>query len=175
MNIFASYPCPVASARVLDDRRVIKLTTESVQMLCTALRFWGARKGKDGTQLYRDSQPNHPCNVWVRESGANFVWLHAHAQELSHQYSWRFHKGTHAAWARALDWDLLGLMRKYSPKGFAGLPLTPFANCASNLALGVSFRHEKDVHLAYRKYLARRWALDTQPPKCSILTLVDTI
>lgn len=168
MNIFASYACPVRSARVLDDRRVIKLTTESVQMLCTALRGWGAVKGKDGTELYRASHVNHPCNVWLRMSRANFHWLYCHAQELNAQYVWRFKKEhPHAAWYQALRWDLQALADEYMPISVKKAKATPFVNCASNLELGISFRNESDTHAAYRKYLGRRWQTDSSPPRCT--------
>lgn len=42
---------------------------------------------------------------------------------------------------------------------------TPFANCAANASLGISFKHVQDVRLAYRLYLDERWKLDKLPPR----------
>jgi malate/lactate dehydrogenase len=37
MNIFATSPCPIQSAKALDDKRIVKMCSESLQLLVTAL------------------------------------------------------------------------------------------------------------------------------------------
>jgi hypothetical protein len=49
---------------------------------------------------------------------------------------------------------------KYIPNG----NLTPFANCAANKSIGVSYKHIKDTTLAYQLYLNDRWDNDKRNP-----------
>lgn len=166
MNIFVSYPCPVKSAVVLDDLRLFKLLIEQAQLLCTALRIWGATHGVDGVALYGSTHANHPCSVWVRASKENWIWTYRHFRALTREYTRRTGK-VHGVWLKAQGWDLPKVFRQVVPKDLSD-ELTPFANCAANSSLGLDFKHEKDVHVAYRRYLTARWKRDKRPPKCSV-------
>lgn len=166
MNIFVSYECPIRSARVLDDVRLNKMVLELAQMLCTALRSWGATHGVDGVDLYRSTHANHPCNVWVREADGNWAWSYMHFKALAEEYNRRTGK-VHGVWTKAKGWRLPAMFKQVRPKKLK-VGRTPFANCAANSAIDLSFKHEKDVHVAYRKYLRARWRRDTRPPKCSV-------
>lgn len=165
MNIFASFQDPERSARYLDDQRVVKMMTESVQMLCTTLHV----VGQGSLDLHKPEQPNHPCTKWVREGIENFEWLYEHALALQDEWRLRWdHNKDHksiAVFNRAKAYR----RRKVLPPG-----CTPFVNCAANSTLGISFKHVKNTNLAYRLYLDARWKLQQQEyprtrlPVCSL-------
>jgi hypothetical protein len=172
MNIFATFPCPEKSAIFLDDKRVNKMILESAQMLFTAIYYHIYKlveeEGKkvfyvkdpfdDGwIRGYKPTHVNHPCNVWVRETRKNYMWLCSHFQCLITDNFENRYKTLHKA-SKFLP--LFTHYRKVIPDG----PLTPFANCAANDSKGVSFKHIEDVHLAYRKYLHARWETDKLRP-----------
>ena len=86
MNIFildenvercASYHC---------DQHVVKMTLESVQLLCTALN----KKGF--VTPYKSTHSKHPCVLWVEESQDNFQWLTALTYALNTEYRYRYDK-----------------------------------------------------------------------------------
>jgi len=154
MNIFVSDPCPIKSAQNLDDKRVIKMTLESAQMLCTALHEHNLSQHA----RYKPTHKNHPCNVWVRKNKQNNFWLVSHFEALADEYSFRMGK-IHKSYKDC-----------YSDLVFGGnhLPdgnLTPFPNCAARKDINIDYKHVSDVHEAYRKYLTDRWATDKIPPK----------
>lgn len=84
MNIFASYECPIESAKAMCDKHVIKQILESAQMLCTAHTVL------DGVQKkYKPTHSNHTCSIFVRQSKENYNWLYRHLQALCEEYSYR--------------------------------------------------------------------------------------
>lgn len=150
MNIFATSECAIESAKALDDKRVVKMVLESAQMLCTAINELG------GSAPYKSTHKNHPSNVWVRKSRANFFWLHRHFIALCNEYTARYNK-THKC---SQYIGMLESLSVYIPDG----ELTPFANCAANAEKGISYKHVEDVCLAYKLYLADRWETDARTP-----------
>lgn len=151
MNIFVTSYCPVESAQYLDDKRVIKMTTESAQMLSTAVRSYGV----DQPDLYKMTHVNHPCSVWARISRANYRWLLSHFKALCNEYTKRYGK-THKS---ERLYPVLSRCSVYIDDGL----LTEFANCAANKTLQLSFKH-LEVTEAYREYLKVRWQHDKRPP-----------
>lgn len=163
MNIFATDLSPKRAALALDSQRVIKLILESGQMLSTAIQVehpdYAFVNG-----LYRMAHKNHPCSIWARETEANYLWLCDHMDHLADLYK-RAYKRTHSTSRLS---DALRSASQFIPPG----ELTPFANCAQNLGLGVTYAHVKDPVQAYRKYLLRRYELQGEvfyklhtPPK----------
>lgn len=150
MNIFVTSSCPTEAAKVLDDKRVVKMVLETAQMLSTAINESG------GKAPYRSTHVNHPCNVWARTSQANFMWLWEHGKALAAEYVARYGK-THKS-EPILDEILDGV--SWIDPG----ELTPFANCARNKDLGLDFTDITDIHLAYTTYLSHRWDLDKREP-----------
>lgn len=45
-----------------------------------------------GENGYRPCHVNHPCNVWLRESGGNYRWLCYLAIALCREYTYRYNK-----------------------------------------------------------------------------------
>lgn len=120
MNIFALYKCPLKSAQHMIDKHVVKMPTESCQMLHTnALHYqFVCEKGfeptlrqlKDyhaeiGSELMKPAMLNHPSTIWARESPANARWLYAHSMALCGEYTGRYNK-THGSEQRILDTPL---------------------------------------------------------------------
>lgn len=152
MNIFVTSECPVECAKFLDDRRCIKMVLETAQLLCTAINMRGLTSAP-----YKSTHINHPCSVWARESVGNYHWLVEHFEALCAEYTERYGKVHKCAQYKSLFRS-------------AKFPLTmkqertKFANCSANKALGVSFKHVKDVTSAYQQYLNVRWDNDKLCP-----------
>jgi hypothetical protein len=179
MNVFATYECPIKSAKYLDLKRRNKMILETAQMTCTAIyehapelfhkaeyspiKFVKKKLVKpkrtkyayyiNRQRMYAPTHKNHPSNVWLRQTKSNFKWAIQHAKELNNLI-----KNDHKSM------EIIKLCENYCdiiPEG----KLTPFANCAANKEKGVSYKHLKDTHLAYRKYLRDRWQNDKIKPK----------
>lgn len=80
MNIFYLDENPKIAASYMVDRHIIKMGLESVQMMCTAHRILDVDENHD--HLYKKCHDNHKCNVWLRQSHENYMWLWEHAQEI---------------------------------------------------------------------------------------------
>lgn len=154
MNIFVTDPCPRQCAKYLDDKRVIKLISESVQMLVTALRA----NGVDQSELpCKPSHQQHPVNIWVRSSRSNYNWLLEHTKALLAEKLKRYPDNKQHVYATAIP-----VLEKYAAV-LGDIGLTKFANCAANKMLGIDYKHVSDVHTAYQMYLSDRWEHDAKP------------
>lgn len=99
MNIFALYANSNKAARHQCDKHVVKMPTETFQMLGSALLRHGADASdmpltKKGTPL-KGGYPNHPSTRWAGDSFENFVWLAAHGLALCNEYSARYEGREH--------------------------------------------------------------------------------
>lgn len=155
MNIFASSPCPIQSAKFLDSKRVTKMVLESAQLLSAALLL----NGYTGSDVYKISHKNHPSSVWTRSTRGNYKWLLAHFKALCEEYTARYgktHKSSELMPIFQANIDLI-------PDG----ELQPFSNNARNLEKGVDFTNTLDTCMAYQLYLASRWETDKREPTWS--------
>lgn len=88
MNIFYLSIHPHTAAQQLHDKHVVKMILESAQMLST---YYHHTKQDIPLylkkQLLKPTHQNHPCNVWLRSSEWNVLWLLEHAKELSALYT----------------------------------------------------------------------------------------
>lgn len=150
MNIFCTSSCPIESAKLLDDKRKVKMCLESTQMLCTALNVNGIHTP------YKTGHLNHPCTIWTRASQQNWLWLWQHAMALADEYE-RIYGKVHACVK-----VLLEIKDKYTV--LPNIGLTPFANCARSKERGIDYTMEHDVYSAYKKYLNDRWDTDKRDP-----------
>jgi len=139
MNIFVSSPCPIQSAKYLDNRRVIKMCLESLQLLSTAINYYG------GDGPYKSTHENHPCTLWVKESRTNAKWLLTHMKALCNEYTNRY--GKHHKCESYLE-SIASAIEIIPDKG-----QTPFKNCTD-------FKHIDDVHQAYMLALNDKWEKD---------------
>jgi hypothetical protein len=139
MNIFVLNDNPRLAARAHADRHVIKMITETAQMLSTALHLTGA----PAQQLYQPTHANHPCSRWVRHTRGNYLWACDLLSWLLGEYDHRFGKPGAFRRARALlPWFVRWAER--IPDGLR----TPFAQ-----AMPEQFRGPDAVE-AYRRYYA---------------------
>ena len=94
MNIFAVHADPGVAARSLPDKLVVKMPTESLQLLTPwAYNAHGAYTQKpDGTNYGIKGFSHHPCAKWLYESPANVHWLIEHAFGMADEYWQRYNK-----------------------------------------------------------------------------------
>lgn len=120
MNIFALHKTPKIAAQSHCDQHVVKMITESVQMLSTAHHVLNQRPSPD---LYEVTHINHPANLWIRKTSGNYYWLLELATELIHEYDYRFGKPNKYDRAR----DLIEGPLSRSPFYFEERRVTRFA------------------------------------------------
>ena len=117
MNIFALSDDPVESAHQMLDKHIIKMPTETCQMLHTNIVYmhYIHHYGKEpqlkdlkafhqatGSKLMKPAMLNHPSTIWARQSRENFDWLYEHGLALCQEYTHRYDK-SHGSFDRILD------------------------------------------------------------------------
>ena len=117
MNIFTLSKDPEESAHQLLDKHIVKMPTETCQMLHTNILYMAYRQTNDkepqlkdlkafhvacGSKLMKPAMLNHPSTIWARQSKQNFAWLYLHGVALCQEYSHRYDK-THGSLNRILD------------------------------------------------------------------------
>ena len=124
MNIFVLDKDPVIAAQMMCDKHIPKMVVESLQMMASALRRYGATDDQmplsEAGNPIKGGYKNHPCTVWAGDSRPNFLWLAEHGLALCSEYTLRYgkvHKCQHKIESMVL---LCGLV----PNGV----LTPFAH-----------------------------------------------
>lgn len=132
----------VRSAQSLDNMRTVKMITESVQLLSTALTVNGI-KGP-----YRTFNPKHPSCLWTAESSQNFFNLMEHTNALIKEYFKRFGAKSHAAHIAFKQCHHL-FMHNY--KQFPTDIETPF-----RMAIPENYKDSSDVVGSYRKFYASK-------------------
>lgn len=73
----------------LEDRHVVKMMTETAQILSTVLQV---QKCVVDSRLCRPTHSAHPCVVWAGRSRGNFRWTLAHGRALAAEYQRRYGK-----------------------------------------------------------------------------------
>lgn len=98
MNIFAVHPDPEMAAQMLPDKHVVKMPTETAQMLAVicgpAYKNIGTIPKKDGTPYRNDVKSiiSHPCTKWAAKNNSNLIWLVQHGIALCEEYTFRYDK-----------------------------------------------------------------------------------
>jgi len=121
VNIFALSKNPAEAAQQMLDKHVVKMPTETCQMLHTnALYFhyvsiYGVKPTLAdlkkfhthiNSKLMKPAMLNHPSTIWARQSKHNTDWLIRHGLALCEEYTLRYGK-THGSYERILVvWDL---------------------------------------------------------------------
>jgi hypothetical protein len=154
VNIFASSPCPEASAATLADRHVVKMILETAQILSTAIERHVDPADFANFDGYKPTHRNHPCTLWAGDTRANFDWTVRHGLALGAEYTRRFSKvhKSQAVIERAWLW------RDRIPVG----ALTDFAQAMPDVHRG------PDPHSAYQRYLRAKyndWRAAGRPPR----------
>lgn len=86
MNIFILDKDPKLAAQQQCDKHVVKMCSESAQMLSTA--HWAT----GSSAPWKSTHEGHPCTLWVQESASNYEWLLIHGLELCYEYTKRYDK-----------------------------------------------------------------------------------
>ena len=107
MNIFALLRNPFTSVLQMIDKHIVKMPTESCQMLHTndlfnefVLRFGyepSLAKLKEyheesNSILMKPAMLNHPSTIWARQNIDNTMWLYHHALAMCDEYTHRYGK-----------------------------------------------------------------------------------
>ena len=142
MNVFACHVDPAVSATWLADQHVIKMVTETAQILSTAL----AVGGRQVAGLYKPTHVHHPCVLAASVDSAYFGWTALHGLALGAEYTTRFGKvhGALGVIQVALDAAGLDSAGVYQPSTF---PLAMPDVCK-----------RLNPHDAYREYLRTKYA-----------------
>lgn len=115
MQIFALDKDPVVSAQLHCDKHVIKMITESCQIISTVLKLEGIDVPD---YFYKVTHKNHPAMKWVSESRANLKWLCELAKALIVEYELRYKKsGKYVNARKIISWceDNLDLSGELTP------------------------------------------------------------
>ena len=117
MNIFALSRNPVEAAQQMLDKHIIKMPTETCQMLHTNILYMQYVKEHDKepqlkdlkafhlateSKLMKPAMLNHPSTIWARQTYANWNWLYEHGLALCDEYTYRYEK-KHGTLQRILD------------------------------------------------------------------------
>jgi hypothetical protein len=98
VNIFAVNDDPRLAACDLPDKLVVKMPTESLQLLTP----WAFNAHEhfivkpDGTNYGTKGFAHHPCAKWLYEHPSNVAWLITHGLSMCAEYTRRYNK-THGA------------------------------------------------------------------------------
>lgn len=84
MNIFFVDEDPVKAAQALCDKHVVKMSLESVQLICTTAHVLGF------SAKYKPTHKNHPCSLWILQGRDNLAWLISHTYALFTEYTLRY-------------------------------------------------------------------------------------
>ena len=134
MNIFVLDLDARQAARYLCDKHVVKMVTESAQLLSTVAHVYKYA----APRLYRPTHAKHPCTLWAQQSKDNCLWLWEHADEMCLEYTRRYGRLHGAA-------EIISNCREL-PKECPDIGKTAFA-----LAMPEQYKTEDAVR-SYRRY-----------------------
>ena len=135
MNRFVVHENPITAAEMLCDQHILKMPTEEIQMLVSALLSNGAPPilmplTKSTGKPHKGGYKNHPATVWTGKTRDNFFWAVKHCKSLCEQFKMRYGKEHFAekqlAWIMSCTIDDKHLYY-FIPKG----KMTPFPRCVN--------------------------------------------
>ena len=140
MNIFILDHDPTNCVIQYPDQHVVKMITESAQMLSTNLRLNDIEVG------YRITHPNHPCTKWARASFSNMLWLSELVEVMHREWQYRYgHTHNH----RAFD-----VYRELPMLDIPDHGLTPFVQCVEDYC-----KCDDPIEAYRRFYIYEKWHL----------------
>ena len=167
MQIFQPFECPEQCAECLDDKRVVKMMTESAQILSTA-----ARLHRCTSVPYKSYQPGRKLIKWAAASNSNYLWLTEHFRCLVRQYQFRYPKG---GMKGSHDHPYVKSFLQASRFIPAG-PMTP--RVFDSTAIEQRTAEILGVHLSYKALLLLKWVVqDKRVPTRfgNIITTSDAV
>jgi len=173
MNIFALDKDPEISAQQLLDKHVVKMPTETCQMIHTNIMYMDymlsnpdkepslaelkAYHKKKKSTLMKPAMLNHPSTIWARQSIANLTWLYQHGKALCEEYEYRYNK-THGSYNRIVS----GFRKRTIHYSFPQQGLTPVTIAMDDMyRIENTFDDEWDFVIeSYRHYyLEGKWRI----------------
>lgn len=138
MNIFVTSFNPIEAAEHLDDKRLVKMTLETAQILSTI-----------SGGPYKPTHVNHPCVVWARTTPFALNWLTLYLRSLGNEYTCRYRK-RHAC----MDlWENFAKLHPFT------LDLPEYwMLCPPSVEV-------KDPRPHYHTILNEKWLNDKRPPR----------
>ena len=94
MNIFVLDQNIDKSVEYYFDKHVVKMVTESAQLLSSAVRMSGIDAG------YKLTHKNHPCAIWARESLSNWQYLLELTRAMNDEYRYRLRNNTPVSFSK---------------------------------------------------------------------------
>lgn len=98
MNIFVLHEDPRIAAQMACDQHVVKMPTETAQMLSIVWQDQPVRPHL----VYAPTKLHvkHPCTLWIGASTGNYAWAVEHGIALCEEHGYRYPDNpVHAAWA----------------------------------------------------------------------------
>lgn len=94
MNLFVLDPDPKLSAIYHTDRHIVKMPTETAQMISFVYHDKDLWNGEipDFIMGFSKTHYKHPCSIWIRESLSNFLYACKLGLELYQEYQFRYQK-----------------------------------------------------------------------------------
>lgn len=90
MNIFYVESSPQRAAQALCDKHVNKMTTETAQMLSTAVHRHLSRPNTSVLPyIYRPAYHHHPSTVWVGDNLSQYIWTYQLHKALLDEFNFR--------------------------------------------------------------------------------------
>lgn len=133
MNIFVLDEDPRQCAIWTCDKHVVKMVTETAQLLCSTYYFTGEQEKSP----YGLAYGNHPCAKWAREGLGNWIWLRVLGLQLYREFRYRY-GDSHAAGE---------VIKKLVTPNIPDKDRTPFALCMPD-----DCKIPGDAVASYRKY-----------------------
>jgi hypothetical protein len=130
MNIFVLDNDLEKSCQYHNDKHVVKMILEGIQILSTAL--WETGKSAP----YKSTHKNHPCCIWAKKSLSNWRWLKSFVLALNNEKIFRYGKSH-----RSVEF-----LKEMEEPDIPDIGLTPFVQAMPEIYRG------KDAVKAYRKY-----------------------
>lgn len=143
MNIFAVDESPIVAARQLPNKLIVKMPTETVQIVVNAFRKDQLREAPytRGNTPYKQNRANNPATLWATATRENLIWLLTHGIAMCEEYTERYNKIHYAS--HLLNWA----MKNVNSCKVALGDRTPFVQLMPPEYIG------KDPVVAYRNYM----------------------
>jgi len=91
LNIFILDKNLIKSAQYHTNKHVVKMLTESCQIMCTVYRETTKEKNIPEI-IYKSTHLKHPCVLWCKESYDNFLYCLKLAKALYSEYQYRYNQ-----------------------------------------------------------------------------------
>lgn len=90
MNIFVFHEDINKNVKMYCDKHVVKMLTETMQILCTTYRLLNNVSEAENNILFKATHKNHPCCVWARKSYGNYKYLIELFYALHDEWNYRY-------------------------------------------------------------------------------------